>query len=552
MDLIEIFKPLVFLLIIMGSQVYGCPAECRCYSMTVECGSLSLQEIPAGIPNSTQTVFLQDNAIMQIRQQDVPFLSHLQYLYIQNNSIVTIEPGAFRNQHGLLELALNRNRIHIISNSVFQGLEHLKVLYLSGNQITKLTDFTFCKLQRLQELHLQENSIELMEQQVMAGLSSLALLDLSRNNLHTISQAVLKPLISLQVLRLTENVWRCDCALHWLRTWINEDGQRLLSSVDKKIICTEPPRLAHQSLLNVSTNSLICIPPVVQIDHTEVTARMGDDLRVSCQASGYPQPLVTWRKLVQIRVAPSKVNSRPRNSALFDLGERNIEEQFDSDMGSGMLFLTNITAAHAGKYECEATNPGGTARVMFHLMVNLSNHLSHSHPSAGISQEPLYDMDSMDFNALGMATQTAIAIGISLLALTALLLIAVIYRKHRKRKKAKKEENILYVNDYSDGPTTFAQLEEYRDEMGHEMFVIDRSKTVFATYKDSSVIGSLLGLPLPEQLQDMSTQTVEDEAEPEDADDEEEEEQEPAKEGEDMFMNQGLLFQSQIAYEIHC
>ncbi|XP_069477876.1 leucine-rich repeat-containing protein 24 isoform X2 [Ambystoma mexicanum] len=518
----------------------GCPAECRCYSMTVECGSKGLKEIPSRIHHSTQTVFLQDNSITQVRLQQLAQLSRLQYLYIQNNSISALEPGAFHSQTHLLELALNGNCIHVLNGSLFKGLENLRVLYLASNHITRLLDYTFYDLQRLQELHLQENNIESMEEQALAGLSSLALLDLSKNNLQTISRAALRPLISLQVLRLTDNPWRCDCALHWLRAWMKEEGQRLLSSLDRKLICSEPPRLSHQSLVDVSGNSLICIPPVVQVEPLEMTARLGDALRVSCHASGYPQPLVTWRKVVHSRIGPPKVSMRPYGGGTFELSERSIGEQYDSDTGSGMLFLNNITVAHAGKYECEASNPGGTAKVLFHLMVNLSNQQSRSYPSLDISQEPLYDMESMDFNALSMGTQTAIAIGISLLALTALLLIMMIYSKHHKRKKAEQEENILYVNDYSDGPTTFAQLEEYRDERGHEMFVIDRNKPLFATYKDSQVQGIYPALPqLIDQPQDQATQTLTAEGQ-------------VVREDNDIFVNQGLLFQHQIAYEIHC
>ncbi|TFJ97036.1 ABC transporter ATP-binding protein [Platysternon megacephalum] len=533
----------LLLLGLLALRTDGCPATCRCYSMTVECGSLGLKEIPASIHPSTQTVFLQDNSIAQIHQQDLVALRDLQYLYMQNNTISALEPGAFHSQRHLLELALNGNRLHLLNSSIFKGLEHLRVLYLAGNRITKLLDCTFCNLQRLQELHLQENSIETLEEQALAGLSSLALLDLSKNNLRTISRAALRPLISLQVLRLTENPWRCDCALHWLGAWIKEEGQRLLSSLDKKIVCSEPPRLAYQSLLDISGNSLICIPPVVQVEPLEVTARLGDDLRVSCQASGYPQPLVSWRKVAHLRAGPATASAKPLGGRA-ELRQRGARERFDSDTGSGMLFLNNITVAHAGKYACEASNPGGTARVLFHLMVNLSQQQPPRPPpraypaSVDVSQEPLYDMESMDFNALSMATQTAIAVGISLLALVALLLVVMIYRKHRKRKKAKKEENILYVNDYSDGPTTFAQLEEYRDERGHEMFVIDRTKPLFATYKDpEGLAGAFPGLPEP--LQDQATQTLEGEEEGE-------------REASELFVNQGLAFQPQIAYEIHC
>ncbi|MGH0127004.1 UNVERIFIED_CONTAM: hypothetical protein FKN15_071427 [Acipenser sinensis] len=376
------------LLCVLALQVIrtlGCPAGCRCYSLTVECGSIGLREIPADVPPTTQTIFLQDNSIGQIRQQDLSRLGQLHYLYLQNNSISALEPGAFHSQQQLLELALNGNRIHLVSGDVFQGLEHLRILYLAGNQITRLHDFTFRGLQRLQELHLQENSVEQLGEQALAGLSSLALLDLSRNNLRTLSQASLRPLASLQVLRVTVNPWRCDCV---------------------------------------------------------------------------------------------------------------------------------------------------NAPLLFSLW--------HPYMPVDISQEPLYDLDSMDFNALSMATQTTIAIGISMLALTALLLIAMIYSRHRHRKKGPKEENILYVNDYSDGPTTFAQLEEYRDERGHEMYVLNRSKPVFpASYSGQQ------GELTPEQLQDQATQTVVPGLG--------ERSGEEGERGEEaLFINQSLLFDTHIAYEIHC
>ncbi|KAM5211100.1 leucine-rich repeat-containing protein 24 isoform 2-T2 [Hipposideros larvatus] len=253
----------------------GCPAACRCYSATVECGALRLRVVPPGIPPGTQTLFLQDNSIAHLEPGILAPLAALRRLYLHNNSLRALEPGAFGSQSRLLELALTGNRLHGLRVGVFSGLAQLRILYLAGNQLVQLLDFTFLHLPRLQELHLQENSIELLEDQALAGLSSLALLDLSRNQLGTISREALQPLASLQVLRLTENPWRCDCALHWLGAWIKEGGQRLLSSRDKKIMCAEPPRLALQNLLDVSGSSLICIPPSVHVEPLEVTANLG-------------------------------------------------------------------------------------------------------------------------------------------------------------------------------------------------------------------------------------------------------------------------------------
>lgn len=89
-----------------------------------------------------------------------------------------------------------------------------------------------------------------------------------------------------------DNPWRCDCALHWLRSWIDEAGQRLLSSAERRLVCTEPPRLSHLSLVEVPLNSLVCIPPLVQLEPRRLAVRLGESLRVSCHASGYPRPEV--------------------------------------------------------------------------------------------------------------------------------------------------------------------------------------------------------------------------------------------------------------------
>ncbi|XP_075405195.1 leucine-rich repeat-containing protein 24 [Tenrec ecaudatus] len=506
------------LLLLLPSPLFGlppraadCPASCRCYSATVECGALRLRVVPPGIPPGTQTLFLQDNSIARLEPGALAPLPALRRLYLHNNSLRALEPGTFRTQPRLLELALTGNRLRGLRAGAFAGLTQLRVLYLAGNQLVHLLDFTFLHLLRLQELHLQENSIELLEGQALVGLASLALLDLSRNRLGTISHEALQPLVSLQVLRLTENPWRCDCALHWLGAWIKEGGQRLLSSRDKKIVCAEPPRLALQSLLDISGSSLICIPPSVHVEPLEVTANLGEDLRVACQASGYPQPLVTWRKVSQPRKEWPLAQAHP------DGGVPRLGGHGAPDTGSGMLFLTNITLAHAGKYECEASNAGGAARVPFQLLVNLSQQQRLPPPPAAgpVSHEPLYEAGSMAFRALGLATQAAIAAAIALLTLTALLLAAMICRKRRQRKKeaGPPGEGVLFVNDYSDGPCTFAQLEELRDERGHEMFVIDRSKPLFAEGPPAE------GLP--------------DRAPAEGA-------------------APGLLFPAPVAYEIHC
>lgn len=41
----------------------GCPSGCRCYSLTVECGSLGIKEIPQGVSSVTEVSWPIDNKL---------------------------------------------------------------------------------------------------------------------------------------------------------------------------------------------------------------------------------------------------------------------------------------------------------------------------------------------------------------------------------------------------------------------------------------------------------------------------------------------------------
>lgn len=120
------------------------------------------------------------------------------------------------------------------------------------------------------------------------------------------------------------------------------------------------------------------------------------------------------------------------------------------------------------------------------------------------------------------------------------------------------------MNDYSDGPTTFAQLEEYRDEHGHEMYVLNRAKPVLPEAPPTAVSTTSLGCHAPS---DTSSHTLSPTLVPKQQHQQEGDmrtmkrmageggEAEPVitSEAEGMFLNHTSLFMdSQMAYEIHC
>ena len=72
--------------------------------------------------------------------------------------------------------------------------------------------------------------------------------------------------------------------------------------------------------------------PSVHVPTDRVIATVGDDLRVSCNASGIPRPIITWKRL---------------------LGDAPKDMSVSSD---GTLFLKSVSKAESGIYQCTAKN----------------------------------------------------------------------------------------------------------------------------------------------------------------------------------------------------
>lgn len=54
MALLRFSRLILVLLAVIPQLSVGCPSGCRCYSLTVECGSLGLKEIPQGVLSVTE------------------------------------------------------------------------------------------------------------------------------------------------------------------------------------------------------------------------------------------------------------------------------------------------------------------------------------------------------------------------------------------------------------------------------------------------------------------------------------------------------------------
>ena len=86
-------------------------------------------------------------------------LSHLEVLFLSDNSIASLPEGIFQGLSRLEQLELDRNRLTLLPEAVFSGLSHLEWLNLSVNSLSALAPGIFQGLKRLEELRLDGNRL---------------------------------------------------------------------------------------------------------------------------------------------------------------------------------------------------------------------------------------------------------------------------------------------------------------------------------------------------------------------------------------------------------
>ncbi|XP_007429246.2 leucine-rich repeats and immunoglobulin-like domains protein 3, partial [Python bivittatus] len=153
---------------------------------------------------SLETLDLSNNNISVLEMGSFPPLV-LKNLHINNNRIVSLEPGIFDNLASTLQvLKLNRNRISAIPQKMFK-LPHLQHLEMNRNRIKKIDGLTFQGLPSLKSLKIQKNGLVWLMDGAFWGLSNMEILQLDHNNLTEITKGWLYGLLMLQQLHLSQN-----------------------------------------------------------------------------------------------------------------------------------------------------------------------------------------------------------------------------------------------------------------------------------------------------------------------------------------------------------
>lgn len=170
---------LLFLLLPAQALMSDCPRDCSCPDeLSIFCLQRHSPYVPLGVPTPTKNLYLFQNGISALSQDDFTGLSGLEMLDLSQNQLTEIPDRSFELLSSLHNLDISSNLITHISQESFTGLRLLQRLYLHGNHIRSIHPEAFEGLDHLLELKLQGN--QLMGLPTLR-LPRLLLLDLSYN-----------------------------------------------------------------------------------------------------------------------------------------------------------------------------------------------------------------------------------------------------------------------------------------------------------------------------------------------------------------------------------
>ncbi|XP_067270965.1 vasorin a [Pseudorasbora parva] len=217
---------LILFHLLCGSLSSRCPQNCSCRPIGIFCVQQNLIYMPRGLPSSTKNLYVFQNNINTLQQQDFVEFSELGMLDLSQNALSEIPDGVFSHLSSLHNLDLSSNRITHISKDSFTGLVNLERLYLYSNLIQSIHSSAFEGLENLLELKLQGNKISVLP---ALQLPRLLHLDLSYNSipplkpedlqtphleslkiaglkLTSLDEELLRSLVNLHVLDVSQNL----------------------------------------------------------------------------------------------------------------------------------------------------------------------------------------------------------------------------------------------------------------------------------------------------------------------------------------------------------
>ncbi|KAG5278916.1 hypothetical protein AALO_G00104130 [Alosa alosa] len=214
----------------------ACPESCSCLpGNSIMCSERQSSVMPDAIPASTKHLYVFENGISTLSEDNFAGLGALELLDLSQNQLVDLPDGVFGQLSSLRNLDLSSNQIVHISEHSFSGLVTLERLYLYSNRIQSIHPAAFEGLEQLLELKLQKNALTILPP---IRLPRLLLLDVSRNRIPPPSAA------DLQTPNL-ESLKMADLGL---------------TNLDEELMSS----LTNLHVLDLSHNQLTAMPPALR------------------------------------------------------------------------------------------------------------------------------------------------------------------------------------------------------------------------------------------------------------------------------------------------
>uniref|UniRef100_A0A3Q1BK86 EGF-like domain-containing protein n=2 Tax=Amphiprion ocellaris TaxID=80972 RepID=A0A3Q1BK86_AMPOC len=293
-----------FLLFLLSSGLVlssDCPADCSCQSQgSIFCIHRRSSSVPR-VPIATQNLYIFQNGIVTLSQDDFNGLMELELLDLSQNELAEIPDGVFEMLSKLKNLDLSSNHITHISKDSFSGLVQLERLYLHANRIQSIHLEAFDGLEMLLELKLQGNQLTSLPS---LHFPRLLLLDLSYNNiptlgpsdLHTPHLEALK-VASLGLTSVDEDLIASLKNLHELDISLNQ--------------LAEVPQALKQDSLKGLIRLILAANPLGELrveDFQKLTGLQELDLS-GLNLQGFPQNFfLTFPRLVHLTAAENPFN----------------------------------------------------------------------------------------------------------------------------------------------------------------------------------------------------------------------------------------------------
>ena len=169
----------------------------------------TLSGLPDGVFDSLTNLWLlrlSGNDLSTLPDGVFDNLTNLEVLDLSWSFFLTTLPdGVFDNLTNLEYLDLSVNHLSALPDGAFDNLTNLNNLYLDGGDHSTLPDGIFDNLTSLYSLHLENNGLSTLPDGIFDSLTSLERLDLGGNDLSTLPEGIFDGLTSLQRLDLGGN-----------------------------------------------------------------------------------------------------------------------------------------------------------------------------------------------------------------------------------------------------------------------------------------------------------------------------------------------------------